>query len=207
MFFKLLGASSIVLLSIVSGAHIAPNSAWAQDFQNTQNRKSYANQKLHITIQNEENISGIYTVNEQNQITLPLIGSVQVEGQSLSKIETLLTTRFKEGYLINPIISVTRIEPEKSLQPNGTTIRPKAILPAIYILGSVKNPGRYELPSDATHILNIIALAGGFTGNAKTKNFEIVRKNQKIEFDKETYQPLGGDIVIVKNRYFWAGNR
>lgn len=211
MFFKLLGASSILLLSSVSGVFIASKTVEAQGLQNSENRKSHANQILHITIQNEDTISGLYTVDEQEQITLPLIGKISIKGQSLTQIESLLTHHFKDGYLIDPIISVR----QQTTPTTFTTTRAetkaeqthKTTTPGIYILGGVKNPGRYDLPNDATHILNAIALAGGFTGNAKAKTFDIIRQNQKITFDKETYTPQSGDIIIVKERYFWAGNR
>ena len=74
----------------------------------------------------------------------------------------------------------------------------------VYIVGAVKEPGVYKLPRDAGHILNIIALAGGYTDKADTENFEIVRKIDGIYYRKQAQTGAleyhDGDIVIIEER-------
>lgn len=74
----------------------------------------------------------------------------------------------------------------------------------IYIVGAVKNPGHYVIPKSAGHILNIIALAGGYTDKADTSSFELVRNIDGTYYRKQAdtgalnYQ--NGDIVIIEER-------
>lgn len=198
MFFKPLGASSIFALHLIIGVILAPHLAYASDFQNSKNRKPLHSKIIAIKILNEDELSGVYTINEHNEMTLPLIGTVQIENNDPQKIAAQLTKKYANGYLINPIITTHFMD--KNASPNKTGNN-------IYILGGVKNPGRYTLPADANHILHIIAMAGGHTGRAKAKIYKILRKNQEIAFNAETYTPRAGDIITVKERIFWAGNQ
>jgi len=74
----------------------------------------------------------------------------------------------------------------------------------IYIVGAVKNPGHYVLPKGAGHILNIIAIAGGYMDKADTSGFELVRNIDGTYYRKQAqtgalnYQ--NGDIIIIGKR-------
>lgn len=209
MFFKVLGASSIFLSYLCVSLTITPTDACANNLQDTQNRKTTTAQLLSIKILGEDDLSGLYKINEHGEITLPLIGTILIKGQTESHIESLLTHKFQQGYLLDPIITVQKINKdlsEKQPAPQTET-QPQKTSDSIYILGSVENPGRYILPKDANHILKVIALAGGFKGSAHAKKYEIMRNNVKISFVKNTYTPQSGDIIIVKEHYFWAGNK
>ncbi len=74
----------------------------------------------------------------------------------------------------------------------------------VYIVGSVRNPGRYTLPYDAGHILNIVALAGGYTDAADTSSFELVRNIDGKYYRKHAQSGAlnykNGDIVIIGKR-------
>ncbi len=206
MFFKLLGASSLLMFYGSVGVFYSATPTVAQDIQNAESRIISASKTLSIKVLNEESLSGTYTTNQNDEITLPLIGTLSIKGQTPSQIESLLTQRYSDGYLIDPTIIVSILENQKPETRPPTTEIQKAH-GGIYILGSVKNPGRYDLLTDAHNILNIIALAGGYTGRADKKTFEIMRDNEKLAVSAENYHPTAGDIIIVKERFFWAGNR
>ena len=74
----------------------------------------------------------------------------------------------------------------------------------IYIVGAVNKPGYYLLPPDAGHILNIIALAGGYTDKANEQEFEIVRAIDNVYYRRRAKTGAldyhDGDIVIIGER-------
>ncbi len=141
-----------------------------------------------IKIFGEPDLSGKYTVQDTGKIAVPLIGETQLIGCTLSQVEGLLYQKFTDGYLINPSISVALDQS-----------RP------IYILGEVKEPGKYDYISDM-NILKAVALAGGFTYRANKKTAKIVIDQSS---DKPKYYKIDiaqkikpGDIIVIKERFF-----
>jgi polysaccharide export outer membrane protein len=93
-------------------------------------------------------------IDTHGDITLPMIGSVHVAGQTMTEAAAAIETRLKDGKILN--------NPQVNLnisQYAGSNVS---------VLGEVHNPGRIELL--APHSLeDVIALAGGETqiaGNA-----------------------------------------
>lgn len=203
MFFKVLGACSRAIYLLACGTVIATPSTHAQNLQDQSNRNTI----LHIQIHNESELTGNYTINELDEITLPLIGTVSIKDLTESQIQEKLTKLYKQGYLVLPVIKVKKIYSNDQQQVHIAETETADSNRNIYILGNVKNPGRYELPNDADHLLKALALAGGFEGSIKGKNIEIMRGQEKISYKEQTYIPQAGDVIIVKTRYFWAGNR
>ncbi len=121
---------------------------------------------------------------------MPYIGKVQVNEKSVTEIENDITTRLQDGYILHPEVSVKKT--------NSNTF---------YIVGAVKNPGRYTIPDDAAILVNAIAIAGGYAAHADKKSVELVRKkNDKVQHHKNasTLSPLrAGDTIIVKDGGFW----
>lgn len=74
----------------------------------------------------------------------------------------------------------------------------------VYIVGAVQKPGQYLLPPEAGHILNIIALAGGYTDKANTSSFELVRDIDGKYYRKQAQTGAldyhDGDIIIIEKR-------
>src|SRR5204863_6955063 len=81
----------------------------------------------------------------------------------------------------------------------------------VSVIGSVRNPGRYELKSPAT-VLELIALAQGFTDFANRDRIVIIRRTagstnpQRIPFnyrkvadgsDQDNFFVQSGDIIVV----------
>lgn len=60
-----------------------------------------------LKIDNEPDISGNYMVLKDGTVNLPLIGSVAVAGKTPAQVKNLLVAKYKDGYLVNPQITVT----------------------------------------------------------------------------------------------------
>lgn len=143
--------------------------------------------KVHVTVFDEQDLSGDYDVSDQGTLALPLIGQVSVGGKTTSEAETLIAGKYGANYLVNPRVSLQVLN-----------YRP------FFILGEVKNPGSYPYVSGMT-VLNAIALAGGYTPRADRDGIKIKRAGDATGAEKsiqENGAVLPGDVIRVGERFF-----
>jgi polysaccharide export outer membrane protein len=103
-----------------------------------------------IKVFGEDALSNNFTVDSDGSITFPLIGRVQVSGKTTREIEADITRMLADGYVRRPQVSV-----------EITTFRSRSI----FVLGEVRNPGRYQISGPQT-LLEVIAHAGSTTAAA-----------------------------------------
>lgn len=89
-------------------------------------------------------------VQPDGYIALRLVGELQVEGQTVPELETVLRTRYA-SILRDPVITIAVRDFEK---------------PYFIALGEVERPGKYELRGETT-VAQALAIAGGFKEKAK----------------------------------------
>lgn len=178
----------IIFLALIS-TPVYQVLALENNFQNAQDHIFSSGETLHISVLNENDLTGEYKIDDTGTILMPLIGKVHVAGLSADEIEIFLTTYLKDGYLWNPVVSITAVHKK-----------------GFYILGGVKNPGHYEMPNDELNVLKAVALAGGFSRRANKTKFEIVRYKNGQEFSTTDNPPntllSAGDLIIVKEGFF-----
>jgi len=104
----------------------------------------------------------------------------------MRELEESLVNKLLDGYLIDPRISLEVLN-----------YRP------FYILGEVKNPGKYEYVS-GINLQNAVAMAGGYTHRAKRNKAEIRRYNPEkvIENADHCTVILPGDTITIRERFF-----
>ncbi len=148
------------------------------------------NAQVKVTVLDEGDLTHIYDIDDAGMILMPYIGQVHVSGKSSQTIEFEITERLQEGYILQPQVSVQHINAN-----------------SFYILGAVKNPGRYTMPNDAALLVNAIAMAGGYAAGADQKAVELIRKKNKEVQQYKNASPLSplrtGDTIIVKGGVFW----
>lgn len=144
--------------------------------------------EIRIDVFGETELSGEHKLREDGSLTLPLIGPVHLAGDSVTETELKLTELYEDGYLIDPVISVSLLAQKP-----------------IYILGEVENPGRYDFENDL-RILNAVALAGGYSFRANKNKIMLQRLENKTLRTLETVNAQTvlhpGDIITVKERFF-----
>ena len=159
---------------------------------------------LEISVLGVEELHQLERVNTQGEITVAYLGSLQVEGRTVTDLETLISTGLeRQEIVVNPQVSV--MVKEYHSQP-------------VFVLGAVNAPGRYQVTRPLT-LIEVLALAGGIdeenaaghvllrrakpTGPEGTKP-EIIRVglSELLEDeDPEQNVPiLGGDTVNVPIR-------
>lgn len=105
---------------------------------------------LTITVYDQADLSGKFTVDPDGTLTFPLIGRVKAGGLTLRGLEEDLKKRLADGYLRHPQVSVS-MDTYRSQQ--------------IFVMGEVRAPGAYQLTGDMT-IIEAIARAGSTTAQA-----------------------------------------
>lgn len=145
--------------------------------------------KIKVTIFGEQELSGTYLVNEEGFLSMPLIGDIEVKGQTIQDVKNTIIARLSDGYLVDPSVAIEVAE-----------FRP------IYVMGEVNAPGKYSFITDMT-VRNAVAIAGGFTYRANQKSVRILRELNKhsvyrIEGVDPDMKIEPGDTVLIKERFF-----
>lgn len=144
--------------------------------------------KIAITLFGEKQLSGAFAVNDSGNVALPLMGDVHAAGLTSDQLASAIEERLRSaGLYRDPKVAV-----------EVTKYRP------IFILGEVAKPGQYPYQPGMT-VLTAVAVAGGFTYRAVTRQFSIVRQEGgKAKEGRAVRQTLlqPGDVVTVYERLF-----
>ncbi|MFT3870190.1 MAG: polysaccharide biosynthesis/export family protein [Nibricoccus sp.] len=162
--------------------------------------------RLRIAVYQEEDLSVIARVDAKGTVNLPLVGEVNVLGQTVSEAQKSIETAYRNGrYLKNPQVTINIEE----YAPREVSIQ-----------GMVRNPGRYPLPIEASMtVLELVTKAGGLTDTARgtaitvtrispdgkksvfTIDIEsLIRGRDKAKATDNSLLLLPGDIVYVPER-------
>ena len=122
---------------------------------------------LHIQVWKEEALSQTVLVRTDGKISLPLLDDVQAAGMTPLKLKEVLTEKLKT-YVENPLVTII-VREAKSFK--------------VYLSGQVAKPGVFALIGDTT-ILQMIAMAGGFTEWANQRKVLLIRRENGREVRK-----------------------
>ena len=141
---------------------------------------------LQVTIWQEPELSGEYSIDSEGYVIMSLIGRIQVSRYTKDSLESYLTAEYS-NYLRNPIIM---IEP----------------LIRVGVLGLVRFPGLFKV-SPHSPLWDVVDLAGGPTSRANLKKFQVMRDGKVVNSDLlgafengASLHNIGiesGDLVIV----------
>lgn len=107
-----------------------------------------------------------FRVSDRGTINFPYVGEVIVAGRTTDQIETLLRRELR-GKSQNPQVLVSIAE---------------GLTNSVIIGGDVRNPGRLVLPTNRESLSDVVALAGGSTGELKDILVRIQRRDSLGEF-------------------------
>jgi polysaccharide export outer membrane protein len=169
--------------------------------QPADNYKITANDLLDFRVFEEPELDAVVRVNGDGQAIFPLIGSVTIGGTSIADATEVIKRSYRDGYLINPQVTLTIRSYAKRL---------------FTVLGEVQKPGSYEMQgTDEITLLQAIGMAGGYTKIANPGSITVKRREdtgeQVIKLnakrmargdDKASFLVRPGDVISVGESLF-----
>lgn len=148
-----------------------------------------AGNTLAITVFDEPNLSGKFTVDANGQLALPLIGTIMAGGATTTSLTQTISSKLVEGgYVLVPRVAIE----VANYQP-------------IYVMGEVNNPGEYPYTPDLNH-LQAIAKAGGYTPRANETTLVLERAGweqpHKLKLSATPLALAPGDTIIIEQAIF-----
>jgi polysaccharide export outer membrane protein len=179
-------ATALLLLSpLISSpliSHAAPGPAPSSDAYVLE-----AGDKIKLTVYDEDELSGQYTVSPTGMISIPLAGDVSVGGASLAAAQETVKHALEPEFLKDARVTIELL-----------TLRP------FFILGEVEKPGQYTYATGLT-VLDAVATAGGFTYRANTHKVMIkhAAEDQETAYRLTASIPItAGDTIRILERHF-----
>lgn len=149
---------------------------------------------LNVSIWNQDELTRDVRVRADGNITLPLISDVYVAGLTPPDAADVIKRRL-DGLVLNPAVAVAVREGH---------------VPNVSVVGEVRTAGQFALAPDET-VLHVIAKAGGLTEFAQPDAIFVVRRNDKQQRVRFSYDKLSrgngrgldfklrdGDVIVVE---------
>lgn len=143
--------------------------------------------QLSIHVFEEEDLSLELRLSDAGTIAYPFLGEIKAKNLRVGELSELIRAELADGYLVNPIVSVTVLEYRQ-----------------FYINGQVEKPGGYPYLPGLT-VQKAAALAGGFTERASKEKMFVIRDEGELEEpirSKLTSPVQPGDVVIIEESFF-----
>ncbi|WP_099866449.1 polysaccharide biosynthesis/export family protein [Pararhizobium haloflavum] len=182
--YILLSLAAVAVLGGCSGYRPAPaafHEATIQPYQ------LGAGDRLRVTVFDQEELTGTYSIDQAGYISFPLVGSLPARGQTLQQMESALAAALRNGYLRDPDVTV-EVDQYRSF----------------FIMGEVGAAGQYSYVPGMT-VQQAIAIAGGFTSRANQANADITRTiNGEVMTGRVIISDpiMAGDTIYVRERLF-----
>jgi protein involved in polysaccharide export with SLBB domain len=144
--------------------------------------------RVRIDVFGEPDLTIEATVDATGQISYPLLGPLPVQRKTSPELQKTITEGLAAGYLKEPDVRVSVVQ-----------YRP------FYTIGQVRKPGSYPYVIGLT-VEKAIAIAGGLTNLASTRQIYLVREDTsaearriKVGLDSPV---LPGDTLLVEEGLF-----
>lgn len=147
--------------------------------------------KVKILVFGETDLSLETHVGESGLVSYPFLGELVVSGKTPLEFEREIATRLRDGYLVNPEVTVTVLEYRK-----------------FYVDGHVNSPGGFQFQPGMT-VRKAISLAGGFGPRADRGKIYVVQGEQNADGSIKNSTRIGiddsvrpGDVITVDRSFF-----
>jgi polysaccharide export outer membrane protein len=116
---------------------------------------------IKVVVFQEPDLEREIRLSQESAITLPLIGTVNLQGKTVREAQAIIRDLYNHDFLVNPQINVIVEEYSKV---------------TVDVLGSVNTPGAVPIPPDrGLKLLEAITQAGGFSRLADRKHVKLTR--------------------------------
>jgi polysaccharide export outer membrane protein len=104
-------------------------------------------------------------VDDNGDIVIPYAGKLHVVGHTVGEVQTMIQHALR-GVSQNPQVLIALRE---------------VITNSVIVSGEVAKPGRLVLQTNQERLSDVVALAGGYRGNARDLTLRVVRRNEDID--------------------------
>jgi polysaccharide biosynthesis/export protein len=144
----------------------------------------FAGETVHLTVFNAPDFSIVSQVSDGGDIAVPMAGPLHIAGMNSKEAGQAISDRLKNmNLLTDPRVAVT-----VDTQAMGITV-----------LGEVHSPGIYP-PSGKQMLSDLIAMAGGMTGNTgrvvEVSNISAPEKRTDLPWDPTLHNTANSDILL-----------
>ncbi len=181
--FIMLSLGVVLLSGCAPGSNLPP----APETPMTTYRLGVQDQ-VRVLTYGEDQLSGLFRVNDSGAIDMPLLGPVKAAGLTSAQLSDEIVSELKGKKLLRaPSVAVEVAQ-----------YRP------VFILGEVKNPGQYPYIPGMT-MLTAVSVAGGFTYRGYQDHGAVIRTVNGAPIEARlnrqgVVQP--GDVITVYERTF-----
>lgn len=126
--------------------------------------------KIQIEVYRHDDLKKTIQIDPSGKIAYPFIGDIEAGGLSIPQLRDKIQAGLAK-YIIDPQVSI-------NISSDNATSSASVRSQSVIVLGEVKNPGLFSLEVSYA-ALDVIALAGGFTSNAKGQNVLLIRGGMK----------------------------
>ena len=144
---------------------------------------------VRIAVYDQEQLSGLYTVEADGSFAFPPLGRIVVGGMTLRSLEELLTTRLADGHLQDPRVRAA-VE----------TLRSRRV----FVIGEIANPGVFPLLGDMT-LVEALAAAGSRTERASHEVILMRPASGAVADGSLLAEPEAADTIRVDLRDLQRG--
>ena len=140
------------------------------------------NDVIRIHVYGEDDLTVERKVGGDGKIDYPLLGLLQVTGQTTEELQATLTARLSAGYLKQPQVNVSIARHRN-----------------VYVSGEVRAPGAFPYEEGLT-VRKAITMAGGFTERASKTDLRVERHHDRNVERRNialTAAVLPDDVIVV----------
>jgi polysaccharide biosynthesis/export protein len=105
---------------------------------------------IEVKVFESDKLNTVVRISSRGNVSLPLLGEINLKGKTAYEAETLIEKRYKDNYIKNPHVSVFVKEHYSQ---------------RVTVVGEVNKPGTYDYPSKQ-RLVDALAIAGGLTEKA-----------------------------------------
>jgi polysaccharide export outer membrane protein len=149
---------------------------------------------IEVFVWKEPELSTTVVVRPDGKVSLPLIGELPTSGKTAVELQNEIGQKLIQ-YISNPVVNVMVKEVNSA---------------KVSVIGEVKTPGIYKIKDRAT-VIDVIALAGGFTEYAKRNKVTIIRpassgeqKRIMVNVDDQIKRSKGDLVYILPYDKIWV---
>lgn len=173
---------------------------------------------IEVTVIEDPNLNRRTLIGPDGRINLPLAGTVVAGGRTIEAVQASVRRNLANSFVAPPTVTVSLVAtapPPLPDPPAAPEPEEEFILWQVYVLGEVRNPGRFEYDSEEPiTILQALAYAGGPDVFAARNRIQIRRFIEGTEtvllFDYEALEKgdgfslngvlEDGDVIVVPER-------